>query len=880
MKKFGAVLLAFCIITGLLPAAGTADTIGPATEAARDFSDLECQAQVDAVMAELIAADTPTPNTVVGDPDVMRNPMMDNIVPDAASENAVTAADTAAEEAAAGVQAAATAAGGEGFTVNPVNMPFNVLHNKNESVSLLTGALQYEKTFLSLPGRNGLDVDFTIKYNSDDSVLSQNQFDAYADTKQENFYNFAIGWSFGFDTIIKVQSKYGYKRSLTLNLADGGAYEISGDRSTGLTEDLELTIKGYYLNDLQLIHEAATKDYVLTYRNGTVKRFDDEYGVLKSITDRFGNTVTFSYTQIPYYRGTFINYFTSPAVYFQTLYALSGITDSAGREISVQYHYENVWDGTQINEIQVFLKENNVWNRYGTIHLQAKEDSHGQVVCVDEISDAENLKTTFQYGNEVMHHFQNGSDAYTISGSAYAMSDIQYPTGGSVHYDYEKARRSYRLPSTSINSGYYDVLRVSRSENSGGAVHAYAYETDYSGYPYGNPNNVSGNGDKLVNADRHHTIVTTYTDAACQNGSQTVYTFDNSHNLIREQTYDLKKSRNGYVPGYGSTDRHLVIGNDLYRFNLDDNRRLIGYRQTPDGACTFLMPVQLDKSTYTQIGCIRAVGDCIYVFCSTTTSSKSRYTHSVKIYDINTNTWSDGASFTTTTVKAAALSMSYNGTMFYGSYRNNSYLYYVCYNPQTNAWTEQNVYNSRMDSGSIYRLGTDGAHVYYANQQRLEIYDIASNTFSYKSLSLSSYGITMGVTANNCVYMLGDDGVYIYDIAADTLSTVYSYPFDTSSYDQIQTGADGCIYYLQIPSNRAASQRLYKFDMQARVWILVTHRLFDNQRGTLLVGTDCAYFNANVAPGSYQGDIESGMERFDLTASVAPAGADNCEAYV
>ena len=100
MKKFGAVLLAFCIITGLLPAAGTADTIGPATEAARDFSDLECQAQVDAVMAELIAADTPTPNTVVGDPDVMRNPMMDNIVPDAASENAVTAADTAAEEAA------------------------------------------------------------------------------------------------------------------------------------------------------------------------------------------------------------------------------------------------------------------------------------------------------------------------------------------------------------------------------------------------------------------------------------------------------------------------------------------------------------------------------------------------------------------------------------------------------------------------------------------------------------------------------------------------------------------------------------------------------------------------------------------------------------
>ena len=94
------------------------------------------------------------------------------------------------------------------FKIEPVNAPFNVYNNSNESVSLATGAMNFEKTLLSFPGRNGLDLNLGIKYNSEDAVITENEFDDTADIRNSNFTSFAIGWSFNFTTILKNQNTY------------------------------------------------------------------------------------------------------------------------------------------------------------------------------------------------------------------------------------------------------------------------------------------------------------------------------------------------------------------------------------------------------------------------------------------------------------------------------------------------------------------------------------------------------------------------------------------------------------------------------------------------------------------------------------------------
>lgn len=94
------------------------------------------------------------------------------------------------------------------FKIEPVASVYNVLNNNNDYVSQATGTLTYEKTLLSLPGRNGLDLNLSVKYNSEDAVITQNEFaDTNESVRKINFNSFAAGWSFEFPTITKSNVK-------------------------------------------------------------------------------------------------------------------------------------------------------------------------------------------------------------------------------------------------------------------------------------------------------------------------------------------------------------------------------------------------------------------------------------------------------------------------------------------------------------------------------------------------------------------------------------------------------------------------------------------------------------------------------------------------
>ncbi|AOY76011.1 RHS repeat domain-containing protein [Clostridium formicaceticum] len=67
------------------------------------------------------------------------------------------------------------------------NSPFDFSVNGNENIQENTGALKYENSLLSIPGRNGLDLNLILRYNSSKASLNK----AIYEEKSEDVYVYA-----------------------------------------------------------------------------------------------------------------------------------------------------------------------------------------------------------------------------------------------------------------------------------------------------------------------------------------------------------------------------------------------------------------------------------------------------------------------------------------------------------------------------------------------------------------------------------------------------------------------------------------------------------------------------------------------------------------
>lgn len=289
------------------------------------------------------------------------------------------------------------------FSVEPVNSVYNVLNNNNDYVSQATGALTYEKSLISLPGANGLDLNLKVIYNSGDAVIAENTFEYTSnDVRKINFRNFAIGWNFGFPTIIKSNRRHGNIEKPHLRFPDGSAYKITDDYD-GVTTDRILNLEFYKLSDMTLIRKANTNDYVLTYSNGRTETFDGTYGNIKKISDRYGNEINFEYTEFDYSQGSFFDYIFKPSYYKATINTLTKITDSAGREINIYYTINNTAYGNEVKEIHIRMNN----STYASIYLKRVKSYFGNVDIVNKINDGEGQSTNYQYNEKFANIFNN-----------------------------------------------------------------------------------------------------------------------------------------------------------------------------------------------------------------------------------------------------------------------------------------------------------------------------------------------------------------------------------------------------------------------------------------------------------------------------------------
>ena len=97
----------------------------------------------------------------------------DGLVPDADDYNEEESDSTSGPKRAASST--------KDFFLDPVNVPFNVVNFGDESVSLASGGLNYRKSLLTLPGRNGLSVDLAISYSSDSAVFNKSEYEVGAE---------------------------------------------------------------------------------------------------------------------------------------------------------------------------------------------------------------------------------------------------------------------------------------------------------------------------------------------------------------------------------------------------------------------------------------------------------------------------------------------------------------------------------------------------------------------------------------------------------------------------------------------------------------------------------------------------------------------------
>lgn len=426
------------------------------------------------------------------------------------------------------------------FLIEPTSEFSASAINDNTSVSLATGALLYNKTLVSLPGRNGLDLNLAIRYNSSEAVITKNEFETNSQYDELKLLSdqFAIGWSFALPSISKKgYTRYGYNQETHLKFADGREYKIN-DITTAST-DREITIVDYPLNDLTLF-KLADNSYRLVYDSGRIEEFDATHGGIKKIKDKFGNEINFTYSKVNYYHGTLLEYHVSPSYHFSELQALTQITDSIGRTINIDYQKNMFYPGL-IEEIKISVEG----DKKAHINLGRMRSYNGQVDVVENVYDSyEEVRFDYEEVMSYLYLVQGGinfTDYHELNGSHVLMSRETFQTEGYIDYKYIRLKEECTIDGY---SGWYNVFKVqsaspyiNQAEQYSLGVREYAY----------------------TNTASNSTFI-----KFPATSKTTKYTFNDDYKLIKEED---NINSIGYIGDTWDTDLptwKAYVNNDLY----------------------------------------------------------------------------------------------------------------------------------------------------------------------------------------------------------------------------------------------------------------------------------------------------------------------------
>ncbi|QUL56314.1 RHS repeat protein [Paenibacillus tritici] len=365
-------------------------------------------------------------------------------------------------------------------TMSQINQTFKEQYSDHygtsETIDPVTGSLTWKDNQISLPGRDGLDLNVGVIYQSNQAA-SGGPFSSY---EQGVFYNnksgynygdlksyLGLGWSFRFPSL-ELSNDY---NKFNYHDGEGGAYEAEK-----LT-DFSWRLKDYPTDDIVInINDAGI--YTVEHIDGKIEYYSPK-GDLTKIRDRFGNEIQFNYL-------TLDNFSYDKQV-------LQSITDSLGRKIIFTYvrPTPNNHEGEKV-KLEVFNADNQFVQR--VIYLK-HISNYARLPILKSIEVEDGDQTSFEY-DTVQSKFDFYHTDYYEGVTNFLpyqfLKKIKFNQTSEVNFTHESAKHSFQW------EGYIEQERITRrydlimKSNAAPQIVnqvSYSYEAEYSNYPqpFGRP---------------------------------------------------------------------------------------------------------------------------------------------------------------------------------------------------------------------------------------------------------------------------------------------------------------------------------------------------------------------------------------------------------
>ncbi|MBN7773730.1 polymorphic toxin-type HINT domain-containing protein [Clostridium aminobutyricum] len=271
---------------------------------------------------------------------------------------------------------------------------------------------------------------FKTEMTTDATSISAMQYTTPV-TKNDSLWQLGTGWKFNFSYIDIDDFYYDYMK---LHLSDGREFGISTNWVNNLGH---YTYKDVIFAKKSKSIAGQTSSYVVTYADGKKEYFNSE-GRLIAIVDRFGNTISFTYTIVNNMVEITITDTVGRITTIKNQAAGSGynkvLTLPDGKKITYVINQNVARTIDKLDQYEQYPGQNNEYNLVKVINQEGEETtySYSDIQCSSDFAARFKSKTDNLFMR--VDPFDDGARYYP---NFYAgLSKIIYPTGLTVNYEY------------------------------------------------------------------------------------------------------------------------------------------------------------------------------------------------------------------------------------------------------------------------------------------------------------------------------------------------------------------------------------------------------------------------------------------------------------
>ncbi|WP_168735606.1 RHS repeat-associated core domain-containing protein [Cohnella fermenti] len=373
--------------------------------------------------------------------------------------------------------------------INQANKPqFSDKNGTSEFIDPASGKVTWKETEISLPGRDGLDLNIGVIYQSNYGYEYQKTYGIAGNLKKENYllsrYDLGKGWAFQFPSIQLAEGGYLYYHK-----GDGAVYQINF--AAGTVPDSYTHLVGYQDKDIRMNQDTqgiftngeTNSAYYLEYADKKREYFAAD-GRLLGMVDRFGNKITFQYIDRLLFNDN-------------TGKVISSITDSLGRVVT--FNYESTLRETSFvgEKIIVSVTDLNgvtspkvTYTKWRDINTHNGVDDGYSPYLYIISNNVNSTYLNYNYYSPSKFSYIYAYDTSYSGWMTYAQLSLVSNMNTVTNYQYEKVLR--RLGSSGFNEEYRAIARYDQVKRSGIASGDYnhinySYTGDYTGYDAANP---------------------------------------------------------------------------------------------------------------------------------------------------------------------------------------------------------------------------------------------------------------------------------------------------------------------------------------------------------------------------------------------------------